>query len=89
LFQLLTEAEAKNALYEEYIKKEKEQDEREQLLAKRELEVEKAFVKIAQAERDIAIEQAKHYENLYKQITKKRGIGCTLKRIFTLGFARC
>lgn len=44
---------------------------------------------LAMRERDLERERAAFYEAAFKSVTKKPGIGCLLKRIFTLGLARC
>lgn len=71
-------------------------DERERAVAAKEVEIEKQAADLARKERDIAIDQrdlaqekADFYKNAWQQATRKTGIGCRLKRIFTLGFARC
>jgi hypothetical protein len=76
--------------------RDKASDERERAIAAREIELEKQAADLAGKERDIAIEQrdlaqeqVKFYKNAWEQATRKTGIGCRLKRIFTLGFARC
>jgi len=71
-------------------------DERERIVAAREIELEKQATDLARKERDIALsqrdlaqEKVDFYKNAWEQATRKTGIGCRLKRIFTLGFARC
>ena len=72
------------------IERDQKQDEEERNNAKRALELEQAATAVAQKERDLALEKAVFYESLYKGVTKKKGgFGCTIKRIFTFGFARC
>lgn len=73
----------------DFIGKESAQDEREKAISKRELDLEKQATKLAQDERDLALEKAKFYESLYRGITKGPGIGCRLARIITLGIVRC
>ncbi len=69
--------------------REREQDRKEQDLAARALEIEKQATALAQKERDLALEKASLYEQLYKTATKKRGTGCMILKIVTLGLARC
>lgn len=38
---------------------------------------------------ELAEERAKFYEQAYKLLAKKRSFGCWLKKIFTLGMAKC
>jgi len=41
-------------------------------------------------ERDLALEQKKHLEDMIKVLTKKRGFwGCLGKKLYTLGFGSC
>lgn len=75
--------------YQDFVKRETEADTRERDLAARALELEKQATALAQKERDLQKERADLYESLYKTITKKPGFGCVLKRIFSLGLARC
>jgi uncharacterized protein YlxW (UPF0749 family) len=75
--------------YEDFFRRDKEQDARETANYQRALELEQQATKIAQRERDLQAERATFYENAFKSVTKKRGIGCTLKKVFTLGLARC
>ncbi len=70
------------AALEELQKKEKANSDRA-------LELEKQATALAQKERDLALERAKFYEQMYQSVTKRRTIGCTIKLIFTLGMARC
>ena len=82
--------EEKNKMNEEFLAREKEQDAKEKENAELALKLQQTATTLAQKERDLALEKSLFYENLYNSVTKKsKGIGCTLKRIFSLGFARC
>lgn len=75
--------------YEQFVARETEQDAREKTNGDRALELERQATGIAQQERDLAREKATLYEQMYRSVTKKPGIGCWLGRIFTLGIHRC
>lgn len=75
--------------YEDYIRRDREQDARELELSKRALEVEKRQVSIAEQERDLFKVQAEFYMNAFKAVTRKPSFWCRLKRIFSFGIARC
>lgn len=75
--------------YEEWIRREKEQDERERANMRRALELEQQATTLAQRETVIEKQRADFYEQAFRSVTKQPGFGCLLKRIFTLGFARC
>jgi hypothetical protein len=86
----LSSSRDKIASYEGFIEKDRALDERESSLFRQTLENEKRATDLSNKERDLALEQAKFWEDLYKTTTKKKGgIGCTLKKIFTLGIVRC
>jgi len=75
--------------YEKYIERDLKEDERERANAARALEVEQRATELAEKEKEMALEQAKHYETLYKSVTKKKGFWCGFKRFWSLGFHRC
>ncbi len=75
--------------YEEYVARDREQDAREKENCERALELERQATALAEKERDLAQEKAALYEDLYRSLKREPGIGCWLKRIFTLGIARC
>lgn len=77
------------AAYQAYVERDAEQDAREKALAARELEVEKKATANETARADIAQDKANYWESAYKAVTKKPGVGCKLKKVFTLGIARC
>jgi hypothetical protein len=71
------------------VSRETEQDAREKANADRALDLEKQATAIAQQERDLAQDRAIFFEAAYKALAKKPGVGCWIKRIFTLWIARC
>ena len=75
--------------YRELDARDKEQDEREVKNWQRTVELEKKATGLAERERDLAEERGKFYEAAYKSVTKRRGFGCTLLKIFTLGISGC
>ncbi len=88
LFELRS-CRAELAAYQDFVKRETEQDAKERDLATRALELEKQATSLAQKERDLALEKAAFYEQAYRTVTKKPGFWCHMKRFFTLGIARC
>jgi capsule polysaccharide export protein KpsE/RkpR len=62
---------------------------RERDVAARELTAEKQRVEIAEKERDIEKARAEFYKANLESVTKKRGLGCSLKKAFSLGLAKC
>lgn len=74
---------------EEYISRDKEQDAREKANADRALDLERQATAIAQQERDLQKDKAALYEQLYRSVTKKPGVGCRILRVLTLGIHRC
>jgi hypothetical protein len=86
----LQAARAQILIYEQFLVREREQDQKEREAADRVVELEKRATALAQGERDLAQEKADLYKQLWEAATKKRGgFGCTMKKIFTLGLARC
>lgn len=75
--------------YEEFLAREKEQDERERANMSRALELEKQATGLAQRETAIQKERADFYEAVFKSVTKGSSFGCVVKKILTLGIARC
>lgn len=76
-------------ILEQYISRESEQDIKEKENSDRALELEKQATELANKERDLYKDKAETYEQLYRALTKKPGFGCWVKRIFSLGIARC
>lgn len=74
---------------QDYVERDREQDAREKASYERALEIEQRATSIAEQERDLAREKAALYEDLYRAVTKKPGIGCRILRVFTLGIHRC
>ena len=77
------------ASYEEYADREKEQDERERAHWQRALDLERQATRLAQGERDLQVERAAFYEQAFKSVTKRPGLGCRILAAVTLGIRRC
>jgi len=75
--------------YKDYVERDVEQDSLEKANYARALELERKAVDLMRQERDLEKDRADLYEQLYKGIKKGPGFGCWMKRIFTLGIARC
>jgi len=75
--------------YEEYAGREKEQVERERANWQRALDLEKQAIQLAQRERDLQADRAAFYEQAYKSVTKRPGLGCRVLAVVTLGMHRC
>lgn len=75
--------------YDQALKSDRKLDEMERANYDRALELEKQATALAQKERDLEKEKAAFYEQAYKALTKKPGAWCSVKKIFTLGMARC
>jgi len=74
---------------EQYIARDREQDEREKANFERALDIERQAARLAEQERDLAREKASFFEQAYKSLTKKPGVGCRILRAITLGMHRC
>ena len=77
------------ASYEEFVDREREQDERERANWQRAFDLEKQATAVAQKERDLALEKAAFYEAQFKSLTKRPGLGCRVLVAITLGVHRC
>ena len=75
--------------YDQFIAREKDQDAKEVALSQRALELERQATRNAEDRAKLMEEKANTYKQLLDATKKKSGVGCTLKRIFTLGIARC
>ncbi len=75
--------------YREYVSRDQDQDAREKANTDRALELEKQATALAQRERDLAQDKANLYEQLYRSVTKKPGVGCRILRAVTLGIYKC
>jgi hypothetical protein len=75
--------------YRIYVERDIKLDESTKAVTDRAIELEKKATAIAEKERDLYKSQAEFYENAWKVVKKKKGFGCILKSIFTLGIARC
>ncbi len=62
---------------------------REAGLAAREIAVRENETKVAQGERDLAQSKADFWEQAYKTVTKKPGLGCRIWRFLSLGSHSC
>jgi len=92
LLQLIELEDARRSIaaYVEFVKRDAEQDTRSDELAKQALALKDQEISLVRRELTLAIERAEMYKQLYEAVTKKRGgIGCFLKKLFTLGIARC
>jgi hypothetical protein len=85
----LKEARKEILAYQSYVERDSEQDIREKQLSERELAIERKATALAEKERDLYKDQASYYKAAYDALKKKPGFGCTLKKVFTLGIARC
>lgn len=85
----LEAARAKIAAYEEWIAKEQDLYAREKQLWQDKLDLSKKEVGLAEKERDLERDKAQFYQASYEAVTKKRGIGCFLKKVFTFGRSKC
>lgn len=77
------------ASYEEFVDREREQDERERANWQRAVDLEKQATVLAQKERDLALEKTAFYEAQFKSLTKRPGLGCRVLAAITLGVHRC
>ena len=77
------------ASYEEYAGREKDQAEQERANWQRALDLEKQATQLAERERDLHAERASFYEQAFKSVTKRPGLGCRILAAFTLGMHRC
>lgn len=75
--------------YADYVPKEIKLDEAEREQWRKAVALERQATVIAIKEKEAAEERARFYKTAYDSISKKRGFGCTLKKIFSLGMARC
>ena len=72
-----------------HIDRDREQDARERATWERAVELERRATGLAEQERDLALERAALYEDLYRGVTGGPGIGCRILRVITLGIHRC
>ena len=80
---------SRGRLQEEYIAKDKDQDERERALSVREIAAEKQATALAQKEAALWKDQSQTWEAAYRSVTKKGGVKFTLCKVFTLGLGHC
>lgn len=62
---------------------------KERAMSERELELQRQRTTIVERERDLETQRADFAEAKAKALGKGRGVGCVLKKIFSLGLARC
>jgi hypothetical protein len=72
-----------------YIQQLMELDVRQEELHQRELEVERQLKQIAERERDVEKQRGDSLQQVISTMTRSRSFGCTLKKVFTIGLARC
>jgi|GEM_PF-3388588 len=89
LYELKAAREA-NIQFQQVIQRELDLYEKEKVAWQRTVDLEKQATQIAIQERDLARQQRDHYKALYESVVKKPGgFGCVLKKLFTIGIARC
>jgi F0F1-type ATP synthase epsilon subunit len=76
-------------LLNDYVAKDKDQDQREKQLSDRELQLAHQETQIAQKETQLAKQEAADYKAAYDSVTQRGGVGYTLCKVFSLGLARC
>lgn len=72
-----------------HIERDRELDAQEKENCARGLELERQATALAEQARDLALERAELYEDLYRGVTRGPGIGCRILRVITLGIHRC
>ncbi len=75
--------------YRDYVSREAAQDAREKANGERALELERQATALAEKERDLAIQKADLYEQMYKSLVKRPGLGCRILRALTAGIVAC
>lgn len=85
----LQSCQEKIKIYELFVDQEQDKDKLIEANCEQRVALIKETVDNMKAARDAALDKAQFYESAYRALTKKPGIGCWLKRIFTLGIARC
>lgn len=61
----------------------------ERSLASRQIMSERDRTEIANERLALEREKAKVYQEAYEALTRRRGVGCWFKKVFTFGIARC
>lgn len=85
----LQSCQEKIKIYELFVDQEQDKDKLIETNCEQKITLVKETVENMKASRDAALDKAAFWESAYKALTKKPGIGCWLKRIFTLGIVRC
>jgi hypothetical protein len=75
--------------YEAHTARDADLDAREKATWERALDLERQATTLAHGERDLAREKAALYEDLYRSVTKRSGVGCRILRAVTMGIHRC
>jgi len=75
--------------YEAFIERDKEQDAREQDLYDKELKLWDDRLGLKQKELDLEMEKREFYQNMYEELTRKGGVKCFFKKLFTFWQAGC
>jgi hypothetical protein len=63
--------------------------EKERAMGERELQLQKERTAIAERQRDLEKQRADFAEAKGKALGKGKGVGCMVKKVFSLGLARC
>lgn len=77
------------SFFEDFVKREREQDLREQKNAERALELEQQATKLAERDRDIWKEKAEFYEQAFRTLTRPSKFSCVMRMIVSVGIWRC
>lgn len=77
------------AEYEKFIERDKEQDEREKELREKEVELANDKLDLKQKELDLEREQKEFYKQMYDEMTRRGGVKCFFKKLFTFWQAGC
>jgi hypothetical protein len=74
---------------QDYIDKLNDLSMREATLHAQQLDVQRQLIDIANRERDVEKSRGDQFDTAIKSLTRKRSFGCSLKKLFTIGLARC
>jgi hypothetical protein len=75
--------------YEAFIEREKDQDAREKELYDKELKLWGDRLELKQKELDLETEKKEFYKDMYDELTRKKGVKCFFKKLFTLWRSSC
>jgi len=76
-------------LQRQHIARDEAQDKREADLHAKELQIAEKSIQVAIGERDLALSKAEHYKAAYEAVGQKGSGWCAVKKVFSLGLARC